>query len=249
MRGVFQAVQQVAVRRLDRDAAEHGDRAGRRDRQRARAPCAQLHHGDVGHGADDPRRQRAHERERRHQRQRQQQQQRGDEQHHPEDRQVRRRQQDRRGARQAGHAAERELDEAHSATTPIPGGKIARRRHRGGPAREDFAQRAEHRHDRREHPPADGDQDALRADDPLRADGERRGQVARIGVEQMDRELVAEHQTEHARQHAQHDRVEQQHHDHARGRIPVAAQIRDQPPALGHRQEHRVEREQEPDER
>ncbi len=78
---------------------------------RARAPGAQLHHRDVRHRADDPRRQRAHERERRHQRQRQQQQQRGDQEDHPQDRQFRRGQQDRGGARQADQAGERELEQ------------------------------------------------------------------------------------------------------------------------------------------
>ena len=40
LRRVFQAREQVAVRALDRDAAEHRDRAGRRDRRCARAPAA-----------------------------------------------------------------------------------------------------------------------------------------------------------------------------------------------------------------
>ncbi len=53
VRGVFQAVQQIAVGGLDRDAAEHRDRAGRRDRDRARAPRAQLHHRDVRDRAGD----------------------------------------------------------------------------------------------------------------------------------------------------------------------------------------------------
>ena len=61
----------------------------------------------------------------------------------------------------------------------------------------------------------------------------------------MDRELVAEHQADRTGDRAEHDRVEHQDRDHRQGRIAVAAQVGDQATALGHRQEHRVESEQE----
>ena len=48
---------------------------------------------------------------------------------------------------------------------------------------------------------------------------------------------------------AEHERVEQQHRDHRPRRVPVAAQIDDQPPALRDGEQHRVEREQESHER
>ncbi len=83
-------------------------------------------------------------------------------------------------------------------------------------------------------PPDDGDPDALRADHALGADRESRGEVAGVRVEEVDRELLAEHQPEHAREHPEHDRVEHQHSDHGPRRVAVAAQVRDQPPALGH---------------
>ena len=53
LRGVFEAREQIAVRALDRDAAEDRDRAGRRDRDGPRAGGAQLHRGDVRDGAHD----------------------------------------------------------------------------------------------------------------------------------------------------------------------------------------------------
>ncbi len=45
----------------------------------------------------------------------------------------------------------------------------------------------------------------------LRADRERRPEVTGVGVEQVNRELIAEHESQHARQHTQHDRAEQLH--------------------------------------
>ncbi len=65
----------------------------------------------------------------------------------------------------------------------------------------------------------------------------------------MNRELIAEQESERGGDQAKYDRVEQEHRDHGPGGIAVAAQIDDQPAALGHREKHRVEGEEEPDER
>ena len=115
-------------------------------------------------------------------------------------------------------------------------------------AGEDVAQRAEHSHDRGEHAAARRDRDALPADDALRPDRKRRTQIAGVGAEQVDRELLPQRQPEQTRGETEHNRVEQQHGDDDPRRVAVAAKIGDQAPALGDGQEHGVEREQEADE-
>ncbi len=116
-------------------------------------------------------------------------------------------------------------------------------------AREDISQRAEHRHDRRAHPAGGGDRHALPAHDPCRAEREREREERGTGVEEVDRELLSERQPQDARQNPERDRVERQHRNRRQRRVPITAQICDQPPALRHGEQHRVEGEQEPDER
>ncbi len=98
-------------------------------------------------------------------------------------------------------------------------------------------------------PPATAITTLCAADDARRADGEGGGEEAGVGVKQLDRELVAEHEADRAADRAEHGGVEQQHGDHGARRVAVAAQVGDQPAALGDGQEHRVEREEEADER
>jgi hypothetical protein len=247
-------MEQVAVGALDRDAAEDRDRAGCGDRDGARAGRAQLHRRDV---RDDTRAQAgepADERDRQTERERQHQQQRRHEQHHPGDGRVGRRQQDRGGGDQTGHSRKRcargRRVRGSAAALALAIVRARPQSERGeGIAREDVAQRREHRHDRGAHPAGDGERDALPADEPLRADGEGEREEGRVGVQHVDRELLAERQPQHARDQSEQDRVEQQHRDHRPRRVPVAAQIDDQPPALRDGQQHGVEREQEPHER
>ena len=161
----------------------------------------------------------------------------------------------RRGEQDRGRGGEaRQPGERRAACRPRAAAGALDRARRSRPreriAREDVAQRAEHRHDRREHPARDRDRDALPADDALRADRERQRQERRVGVQAGGSRAPrrAPDPSTHAIE-SERERVEQQHRDHGPRRVPVAAQIGDQPPALRDGQQHRVEREQEPDER
>ncbi len=100
-------------------------------------------------------------------------------------------------ARQARPASARARGRAPR--LPRHAGALARGDRGERVAREDVAQRAEHRDDRGEHPAAGGDRDALPADDALGADREREREERGVGVEHVDRELLAERQPEHAR--------------------------------------------------
>ena len=80
-------------------------------------------------------------------------------------------------------------------------------------------------------------------------DGKGEREVAGVGLEQRDRQQIAEGEPDAAGDDAEHERVEQQHLDDHPARVAVEAQILDQLPALRDRQQQRVEREQEADER
>ncbi len=104
----------------------------------------------------------------------------------------------------------------------------------GGPgtprgARPDLAQRRQHADARREQPDAGGDGRALPGDDPLRADRESEREVARVRVEERDREQIAEHQPQQRGQHAEHQRVEQQRLDGVQRVAPFARSSRTSP--------------------
>jgi hypothetical protein len=92
------------------------------------------------------------------------------------------------------------------------------------------------------HPTPGGCRDALPADHALRVDRERRAQVAGVGVEQVDRKLVPQQQSEDAREDSQLDRVKQQHGDYRPEGVAVTAQVGDQAPALLDGEQHRVAR-------
>jgi hypothetical protein len=65
-------------------------------------------------------------------------------------------------------------------------------------------------------------------------------------MEEMNGELLPDHEPEHTCSDAERHRVEEQHADDRHRRVAVAAQIGDEAPTLGDGEQHRVEREQEP---
>ena len=95
-------------------------------------------------------------------------------------------------------------------------------------AGEDVAQGAEHRHDRGQHPAARGDRDALPSHHALGTERERKREEGGVGVKQVNRELIAKHKAERARDQPERDGVEEQDPDHGRGGVAVAAQVGDQ---------------------
>ena len=122
---------------------------------------------------------------------------------------------------------------------------------RGGLARggEDLPERDQHPDTCGRQPRARGDRDALPGHDPLRTDRERKRQITGIRSKHDDRQQIAKRQPKQRGQPAEHDRIEQQRLDDVQARRAVGAQPGDQPLAQRERQQHRVERKQEPDER
>ena len=182
---------------LDGDAAEHGDRARRGDRHGPRSRGAQLHRRDVRDGLTTSDATRLTSSERRREHDRQLEQQRADQQHHPRESTA-------RGAisKSAVAAARQQPGQrcaapARARPAPLAFARVDRRER---VAREDVAQRAEHRHDR-------GAASRRRrrwrcsASSRLAASRRRRPSERKAGirVEEVDRELLAEQQPERAR--------------------------------------------------
>ena len=82
------------------------------------------------------------------------------------------------------------------------------------------------------------------------ADREGSRQVAGYIAKEVARQQLADPEPERrSATDAKHERVEQQYLDHHRGVVTGEAQVDDQAPPLRNRQQHRAEREQEPDHR
>ena len=186
------------------------------------------------------------ERERRREHERQLQQQGRDQQDHAGDRRIRRGEQEHRRERRGT---------ANPASAAADTGNTRRRTRfrrdrRQRIAREDVTQRAEHRHDRGEHPATGGDRDALprsrRAASRPRTPARRK--PGRSESRWIDSSSPSAN-PERAGDQAQHEPVDQQHRDHRARGVAVAAQVGDQPPSLRDGEQRRVEREQEPDQR
>ncbi len=113
---------------------------------------------------------------------------------------------------------------------------------------EDVPQGREHADERRQQAGADRPSTVGGVTIRGRADRERERQVAGFGVEDLDRQELADQQPERAREHSDHERVEHQQPGRSSGAlVSLAAHRLDQAAALGHGQQHRVEREEEAD--
>ena len=85
----------------------------------------------------------------------------------------------------------------------------------------------------------------LRVHDLLGADRERGGQIVGHAVEERAGKRVAERHADKRGQDAEGERLEGEQQQHLPPVIPLNTQIGDEPAALGHRQQHRVQRQQE----
>ena len=83
--------------------------------------------------------------------------------------------------------------------------------------------------------------------DLLRADGESSCEVDRDALKEGVREQLAERDADGGGERAEHAGLEGQQHEDLTPVISLQAQVGDEAPALGHRQQHRVDRQQKAD--
>ena len=189
---------EVAVRRLDRNAPEHGDRPGGRDGDRARAVRrrAKLDHREIGGGTSEAQLEPVEGVSEGLEDKRQQEQQGERERRNPGDRRRRGDQQDHgRGGEGRDAAAQQPPPRAPPWET--------RGTHRVTARGEDRApQRAEHAYERRQHAAAACERHAGPGDDPLRRDREREREIAGTRLEEGRGQKFTEGKSEHARHDA-----------------------------------------------
>ena len=177
---------------------------------------------------------------------RQEQQQRHDEAHDPDDRSLRGREQDRRG--RSPSTPGRRQHQPRS-VAPRPEGCAARTRPPGARRSPRAAARA-----RRRAPPAARRRraSAMLCHVTIRCAPIGKREATDSPDSTWNSATESSSPSTRPRSEAsdtEHQRVEQQHLDDHPARVAVEAQVLDQVPALGHREQHRVEREQEADER
>jgi hypothetical protein len=218
------------VRSLDRHAAEDGDRPGCGDCDRSctRLGRAQFDHRDAGRRRSETGLQAIEDGDDRVQQEREEQQQRDDKNCAAQNGRLRCGEEDRGRRREAGQSGDQ--SPTHPDPPPVADVVLGRRRSTGG-APEDLSQRSQHTDTRGQQPGSRGDRNALPGHDSLRADRERKRQIARIRSKYSDREQVPERQSKERGQAAEHERVEQQRLHDVRARRAVGAQSPDQAPA------------------
>ena len=238
----IQPALQVVLRSRNCHAAEHRDRASRGDGQRphARLRVLQLLEREHGRSRVEVALDACEDRDDAVEQERQQRQQRNDQGEVSGDGGLWPQEQDERRDRQA------DRPDDHAKYGPAARRSLGR----GGESQrtgENSSQWCHHPDERGQQAGADRQRHRGPGDDPLRADWEREREVAGLGVERLDRQDLADEQPERACQHPDDKRVERQRLDgHRAGGAPAAHRL-DHAAPLRHGEQHRAQREQEPD--